>query len=211
MPVVVSSGALSSPLILGRFGVGNADVIKEAGVPLVANNAGVGRGYQDHPMLTYAYRISLNPDETLDTLAQDLVTPGALIKDGDHKLILVSFARPDFCFFRSVSDNVLLHGALLFPWVYTHHKSYLRRYRKFRDRAFRLPTGYQESLYTLKTAPKDKNGVEDGKFNVYGITGLEIVDLSVMPVKVSAKTKAVALAVGGKASSITIEELGNGF
>ncbi|KFA77832.1 hypothetical protein S40288_00522 [Stachybotrys chartarum IBT 40288] len=196
MPVVVSSGALSSPLILGRFGVGNADVIKEAGVPLVANNAGVGRGYQDHPMLTYAYRISLNPDETLDTLAQDLVTPGALIKDGYHKLILVSFAGDPI----SVSSGQYLTMSCFTVHPFSRGSIHITN-----------PIFEDTSLYTLKTAPKDKNGVEDGKFNVYGITGLEIVDLSVMPVKVSANTKAVALAVGGKASSITIEELGNGF
>ncbi|KFA46464.1 hypothetical protein S40293_04251 [Stachybotrys chartarum IBT 40293] len=189
MPVVVSSGALSSPLILGRFGVGNADVIKEAGVPLIANNAGVGRGYQDHPMLTYAYRISLNPDETLDTLAQDLVTPGALIKDGYHMLILVSFAGDPI----SVSS-----GQYLTMSCFTVHP--------FSRGSIHITN----PIFEDTMAPKDKNGV-DGKFNVYGMTGLETVDLSVMPVKVSAKTKAVALAVGGKASSIIIEELGNGF
>lgn len=43
--VVVSAGALSTPLILERSGLGSPDVLSKAGVPLVAPIPGIGENY----------------------------------------------------------------------------------------------------------------------------------------------------------------------
>ncbi|KAK5729213.1 hypothetical protein LTR15_002355 [Elasticomyces elasticus] len=45
--VVVSCGALGSPLVLERSGVGSPDVLKQASIPLVADVPGVGSNYQE--------------------------------------------------------------------------------------------------------------------------------------------------------------------
>ncbi|CAI4215920.1 unnamed protein product [Parascedosporium putredinis] len=66
--VIVSSGALGSPLILERSGVGGRDALSRAGIEPVVDLPGVGSNYMDHHLLVYAYRSSLNPDETADAL-----------------------------------------------------------------------------------------------------------------------------------------------
>lgn len=47
--VIVASGAIGSPLLLQRSGIGPADVLERAGVKVVADLPGVGRNLRDHP------------------------------------------------------------------------------------------------------------------------------------------------------------------
>lgn len=64
--VIVSCGALATPLLLQRSGVGDARILQSAGVPVVADLPGVGRDYQDHHLVFCPYKTDLEPDETLD-------------------------------------------------------------------------------------------------------------------------------------------------
>ncbi|KAI8665201.1 hypothetical protein LRP88_12764 [Fusarium phalaenopsidis] len=64
--VVVSCGALGTPLVLERSGLGDPEVLNRAGVPLVMDLPGVGREYQDHNATIHPYRTNLEPHETLD-------------------------------------------------------------------------------------------------------------------------------------------------
>jgi alcohol oxidase len=64
------------------------------------------------------------------------------------------------------------------------------------------------SAGTAKMAPKEKKGVVDEKLNVYGVTGLKVVDLSIMPTMVAANTNNTAYVVGEKGASIILAELG---
>ncbi|KAI3339111.1 alcohol oxidase-like protein [Ustulina deusta] len=66
--VVVSSGAFGTPAILERSGIGNPQILKQAGVKPVVELAGVGDGYEDHHLMGYPYKSSLNPDETHDAI-----------------------------------------------------------------------------------------------------------------------------------------------
>ncbi|KND87110.1 Alcohol oxidase, partial [Tolypocladium ophioglossoides CBS 100239] len=66
--VVISSGALGTPSILERSGVGNAELLKKLDIPLVSDLPGVGEEYQDHNLLLYPYKTALKADETLDGL-----------------------------------------------------------------------------------------------------------------------------------------------
>lgn len=79
--VVVSGGALGSPQILERSGVGHPDVLAKAGVPLTAPVPGVGEGYQDHQIMTYPYKTTAGPDETMDNVLGGLMT-GTLDLEG---------------------------------------------------------------------------------------------------------------------------------
>jgi alcohol oxidase len=78
--VIVSAGALGTPLILERSGVGDSAILKAANIPLVAHVPGVGRNYQDHHLLSYAYKSSLSPDETVDAIYGQRTDVGELIQ-----------------------------------------------------------------------------------------------------------------------------------
>ncbi|APA05685.1 hypothetical protein SS1G_01984 [Sclerotinia sclerotiorum 1980 UF-70] len=64
--VVVSAGALGTPQILERSGVGRKDVLERCGVEVVSEVEGVGEAYQDHHLLLYPYKTSLDETETID-------------------------------------------------------------------------------------------------------------------------------------------------
>jgi 5-(hydroxymethyl)furfural/furfural oxidase len=53
--VIVSAGALQSPALLQRAGIGDARLLRELGVPVLADRPGVGRNLQDHPALTFCH------------------------------------------------------------------------------------------------------------------------------------------------------------
>lgn len=64
--VILSAGAIGTPLILERSGVGDAEVLERAGVPVIEDLPGVGNDYQDHHLTLYAYRTDLSPRETIN-------------------------------------------------------------------------------------------------------------------------------------------------
>ncbi|KAJ6611006.1 GMC oxidoreductase-domain-containing protein [Mycena sp. CBHHK59/15] len=53
--VVVSAGAMGSPLILERSGIGKKDVLEKAGINIVTDLPGVGENYQDHAFVVSPY------------------------------------------------------------------------------------------------------------------------------------------------------------
>lgn len=61
---------------------------------------------------------------------------------------------------------------------------------------------------TCKMLPREQDGVVDANLSVYGLRGLKIADLSVVPKNVAANTNYEVLAVGEKAADIFIRELG---
>lgn len=79
--VVISGGALGSPQILERSGVGHPEVLAKAGVPVNASVPGVGESYQDHQIMTYPYKTTAGPDETMDNVLGGLMT-GTLDLEG---------------------------------------------------------------------------------------------------------------------------------
>jgi alcohol oxidase len=64
------------------------------------------------------------------------------------------------------------------------------------------------SLGTARMAPREELGVVDEKLSVYGVQGLKVVDLSIVPKNIGGNTNNTALAVGEKASDIIAQELG---
>ncbi|MGH6708471.1 MAG: GMC family oxidoreductase [Bradyrhizobium sp.] len=51
--VIVTAGAIFSPAILMRAGIGPAAALRDLGIDVVANRPGVGRNLRDHPALTF--------------------------------------------------------------------------------------------------------------------------------------------------------------
>ncbi|KAM0281000.1 hypothetical protein ACHAQH_003729 [Verticillium albo-atrum] len=78
--VVAASGAMATPLLLERSGLGDPEVLERAGVDLVADLPGVGTNYQDHQLSTYAYYTGLTPEETGDALFGGRVDVAEAIK-----------------------------------------------------------------------------------------------------------------------------------
>ncbi|KAK8064414.1 gmc oxidoreductase [Apiospora phragmitis] len=66
------------------------------------------------------------------------------------------------------------------------------------------------SLGTCKMAPRENGGVVDGNLSVYGVEGLKLADLSIVPENIGANTNNTALTIGEKAAAIFIKELGLG-
>ena len=66
--VIVSSGALGTPSVLERSGVGNKNLLEKLDIPVISDLPGVGENYQDHHLLLYPYKTSLKPEDTLDSL-----------------------------------------------------------------------------------------------------------------------------------------------
>lgn len=64
------------------------------------------------------------------------------------------------------------------------------------------------SLGTNKMAPREDKGVVDEDLNVYGVTGLKVIDLSVAPQNVAANTNNTAMVIGEKGADIIARELG---
>lgn len=58
--VVVSAGAVHSPTLLLRSGVGPAEELRKLGIAVVADRPGVGRNYQNHPQLHFAMTLKRN-------------------------------------------------------------------------------------------------------------------------------------------------------
>lgn len=61
--VIISSGALQSPAILMRAGIGPGEHLKEMGIEVRHDLAGVGRNLLDHPLIGYA--VFLTPQAEL--------------------------------------------------------------------------------------------------------------------------------------------------
>jgi len=79
--VVVSCGAFGSPTLLERSGVGQAALLNQFGIPLVEDLPGVGNGYEDHQAMNYAYKTSLEPEETSDAVVFGYLDPQKLIAE----------------------------------------------------------------------------------------------------------------------------------
>lgn len=107
--VILASGALSTPSIVERSGVGDSFILKAANVPLVAHVPGVGANYQDHHLLTYAYRSSLRPDETIDPIVQGRVDVGELLQTNGS--ILGWNAQDVTCKLRPTESDVAALGS----------------------------------------------------------------------------------------------------
>ncbi|MDO7834148.1 GMC family oxidoreductase N-terminal domain-containing protein [Sphingobium sp. HBC34] len=59
--VILSAGAIQSPKLLQLSGVGPADVLAQAGVPVLHDLPAVGRNLADHAMFSISYRLHNDP------------------------------------------------------------------------------------------------------------------------------------------------------
>ncbi len=89
--VILAAGAVASPQILECSGVGQADVLKRAGVPVVHELKGVGENLQDHYMIGCQYR--LKPEcVSVNELSRGARLAGEILKYAVSRKGLLSFA-----------------------------------------------------------------------------------------------------------------------
>lgn len=84
--VVLSCGALGSPPVLERSGIGNPQFLHRAGIPLIVDLPGVGHDYQDHTVSIYEYKSSLLADKTTDTVWSFRADIPKMLTDNDEML-----------------------------------------------------------------------------------------------------------------------------
>lgn len=65
--VVVSSGALGTPLVLQRSGIGAPDRLEKAGVKAVVDLPGVGATYEDHNLVLFPFFVP-SDTQTIDPI-----------------------------------------------------------------------------------------------------------------------------------------------
>ncbi|KAG8703808.1 hypothetical protein FRC08_002623 [Ceratobasidium sp. 394] len=104
--VVVSTGAIGTPLILQRSGVGPADRLSTAGVKTLVDLPGVGATYEDHTLVSLPFHV---PDdtETFDSIFnQDPANMERLLKQFAHgKGLLASNLVDAGCKMRPDSED----------------------------------------------------------------------------------------------------------
>lgn len=105
--VVISAGACATPQILERSGVGNADILKNAGVEVVEDLPGVGHDYQDHHLSLWSYRTSLDPRECINGFTDGRFDIAKAIAENDELLGTNAMDARKFKFY----STFVLHGS----------------------------------------------------------------------------------------------------
>ncbi|KAJ7738338.1 GMC oxidoreductase-domain-containing protein [Mycena metata] len=82
--VVVGAGALGSPLLLERSGLGRKDVLEKAGIAVVAEIPGVGENYQDHAFLYTPYIVDPELKTMNSLLRSDPATWGQTFREWEE-------------------------------------------------------------------------------------------------------------------------------
>ncbi|KAK8023418.1 hypothetical protein PG991_006657 [Apiospora marii] len=69
--VILSAGAIHTPQILQRSGIGPRVLLQRAGIDVVADLPGVGYNFQDHPSIRFGINLTHNPTPNQDMLNTD--------------------------------------------------------------------------------------------------------------------------------------------
>jgi choline dehydrogenase len=93
--IVLCAGAVGSPHLLLLSGVGPADQLRNAGVPVTLDLAGVGQNLRDHPHVGAAWRpkpgYPMHPDLPRYQVALRYTAPGSTLRN-DLQILMVSYA-----------------------------------------------------------------------------------------------------------------------
>ena len=78
--MVMSAGAIHSPALLLRSGIGPAEDLRALGIAVIADRPGVGRNYQNHPQLHLA--MTLKPGTRMRSDAQHYIMTSMRFSSG---------------------------------------------------------------------------------------------------------------------------------
>jgi 5-(hydroxymethyl)furfural/furfural oxidase len=85
---ILSAGALHSPALLLRAGIGPGDDLQRLGIPVLADRPGVGRNLQEHPALSVSAHIA--PDARLAESLRRHIHVGLRYGGGDMYMVALS-------------------------------------------------------------------------------------------------------------------------
>ena len=276
LETILCGGAINSPQLLMRSGIGPQAHIQQMGIPLVQPMPGVGENLQDHPALGVAYQcrepVSLDQAETFWNLLNavlrgqgpltscvaeaggfvrtedSLVAPDVQFHFAPAWFVEHGFVRPAGYGFTigptllrprsrgrvrlgESADTVAIEGNFLQDKQdMTTMVNGLRlarrigqaasfdRYRGREDRPGPACVTEQElSAYVRREVEmlyhpvgtcrmgSDEMAVVDGNLTVRGVTGLRVVDASVMPVVTRGNTNAATTMIGEKAADMILD------
>ncbi|EKD17772.1 hypothetical protein MBM_04141 [Drepanopeziza brunnea f. sp. 'multigermtubi' MB_m1] len=99
--VILSAGVIKSPQILELSGIGNPDILSQAGVKCVVDNPRVGENFHDHPTTGFGYEL-VDGEESLDAfqdpsvieaaMAEYMATKGGPLSSGGAAMGFISYA-----------------------------------------------------------------------------------------------------------------------
>jgi alcohol oxidase len=84
--VLLAAGALATPQILERSGVGSAELLGRLGINVMSDLPGVGENYQDHPSVFASYKTTLGTHQTLDEFWSGRMSMEQAVKDKHSSL-----------------------------------------------------------------------------------------------------------------------------
>jgi len=96
--VILCAGAIGSPVLLMRSGLGPADHLAACGIPVVADIAGVGGNLRNHPLMAMVFEVSR------PTLNMQASLPHLLAEAGRY------LAGRD-CLFTTAPSHVIVYGS----------------------------------------------------------------------------------------------------
>ena len=282
--VILSGGAIGSPMLLEMSGIGNGEVLKTAGVEVHHELPGVGKNLQDHYQARYIYEInaagSMNaiwhspalqvkagldyltkrsgpltvgagfvgvfaksapeldsPDIQFHFMPLSLDAPGLGLHKFPGVIASVCQLRPDSRghihiktpdpeshpeivsnYLDAETDKAVMLAALKLarriaatrPFADKIVREYLPGPEAATDEAlmtFARNTGTTifHPVGTCKMG-SDAMAVVDDRLRVRGLSGLRVVDASIMPTLISGNTNAPAIMIGEKASDMIRED-----
>ena len=97
--IILCTGAIGSPHILMLSGVGSAEQINAAGIPLVHDLPGVGQNLRDHPIVPVTYRVK--PGHPMDEHNPRIQMQASWTAEGSHlrrdlMIVMLSHAVEDW-------------------------------------------------------------------------------------------------------------------
>jgi predicted dehydrogenase (TIGR03970 family) len=226
--IVLSAGAIGSAHLLMLSGVGPQDVLRAAGVPVVADLS-VGASCADHPEwvlpVNWSETHGLPPLEavlTTDTLEIRPYTAGfgAMVSGrrddpGDHPHIGVALMQPDSRG-RVVLASADPDIAPIIEHRYDREPADVAELTAGAELARELvgataqvgPVSWSTSQHLCRTAPMggddDAAAVVDPQCRVHGLDGLWVVDGSVLPTITSRGPHATIVMVGHRAAQFVV-------
>jgi len=260
--IILSAGAIASPQLLLRSGVGPTEQLRGLGLPVVHHLPGVGENLRDHPMVIVLFRArqgllderapavqtGLRYTAEGSTTRNDMYIipltaasergsaftggPGNLVGTGigialEHASsagrVRLRSADPhvhpelDYRYLSAPQDRARMRDAVRLVMQLTQHPAYqpLLAERLTPTEAdlasdaaldawlLTHATTQHHSSGTCKMGPaSDPMAVVDQDGRVHGLTGLRVVDASIMPDVIRANTNATTIMIGERLAEV---------
>lgn len=206
--VILSAGVINSPQLLKLSGVGPAAELRQHAIPLVQELPGVGENLQDHPdvILRYASKaggslVTVPSWHSLQFFSQVLFaknfiyTPtdvGGFIKSSPDQPI------PDLQL-QFAAVRMQPHGAEEVPGMAVQTDAQLKSWIKQNV----------ETVYHTAGSCKmgnDAMAVVNAKLEVQGLTGLRVIDASIMPTITGSNIHAPTVMIAEKGANYILQQ-----